>query len=324
MTERQADKIKGVFFGQAIGDALGLGTEFMTKQQIALEYPGGLQEYHQIIRDKHRSRWGIGDWTDDTDQFLCICDSILKTGAADDTAFAVELHKWFSGSPTGIGKTVYKVVSLPQFTLYPHKAAELVWKLSKMDAASNGAIMRTSILGTFEFWNRNNVIENTEKLAKVTHWDNRCVGSSVIISTIISTLIKEDASLSPREIEDIGIQYDDRILPYIHTALQGNLSDLQLEDSISLGYTLKTLAAGLWAFFHASDFENGVLSIIHEGGDADTNASVAGSLLGAKFGYSAIPKRWVEGLANRTYLDEKYRQYMDVVSRHYAESHLQS
>jgi len=35
---------------------------------------------------------------------------------------------------------------------------------------------------------------------------------------------------------------------------------------------LKALAAELWAYFNASNFESGILKIINEGGDADTNA----------------------------------------------------
>ena len=34
MTEHQIDIIKGVFYGQAIGDALGLGTEFLDKSRL--------------------------------------------------------------------------------------------------------------------------------------------------------------------------------------------------------------------------------------------------------------------------------------------------
>ena len=33
------NKMLGCLYGQAIGDALGLGTEFMSKEQVGLYYP---------------------------------------------------------------------------------------------------------------------------------------------------------------------------------------------------------------------------------------------------------------------------------------------
>ena len=59
MNEDIKDKVKGIIFGQAIGDALGLGTEFLTKKQVAELYPDGYDYYDQMVRDKHRKRWAI-------------------------------------------------------------------------------------------------------------------------------------------------------------------------------------------------------------------------------------------------------------------------
>ena len=259
MTENQLDIIKGVFYGQAIGDALGLGTEFLDKDQIAEYYPNGLSEYAQIIQDEHRSRWKIGDWTDDTDQFLCICNSIIKSGEINEIAFAEELNNWFKNVPMGIGQTVYKVVSLPQFILYPHKAAELIWKLSKNNNASNGAIMRTSILGTYEFWDYNKVANNTEKITKVTHWDSRCVGSCVVVTLLISNLLCESKLITFEELCQIADRYDNRIRPFIEKSHTLSIDDLYLDETTSIGYTLKAMSAGLWAYFNAENFEDGLL-----------------------------------------------------------------
>ena len=43
-------------------------------------------------------------------------------------------------------------------------------------------------------------------------------------------------------------------------------------------------------------FQDGVLRIIALGGDTDTNAAVAGALLGARDGASALPEDWVQKL----------------------------
>ena len=63
-----------------------------------------------------------------------------------------------------------------------------------------------------------------------------------------------------------------------------------------MGYTLKTLAAAVWCLFHCNSFEEGLLAVVNAGGDADTNAAVACSLLGARYGYSTIPQKIIEGL----------------------------
>ena len=50
------DRMAGCLYGQAVGDALGLGTEFLSKDEISKYYPQGLSRYEQFIQDKHRSK----------------------------------------------------------------------------------------------------------------------------------------------------------------------------------------------------------------------------------------------------------------------------
>jgi hypothetical protein len=51
------DKIKGVIYGQALGDAMGLATEFMSRDQALSAYgPDGPSKFEDIVDDFHRSR----------------------------------------------------------------------------------------------------------------------------------------------------------------------------------------------------------------------------------------------------------------------------
>ena len=47
------------------------------------------------------------------------------------------------------------------------------------------------------------------------------------------------------------------------------------------------------------NFADAVVSVVSVGGDTDTNGAVAGAVLGARYGASAIPERWLACVPER-------------------------
>ena len=155
--ETLKERFLGTIFGQAVGDALGLSTEFMSKQEVNLFYPNGIEDYSQIVQDDHRRRWQRGDWTDDTDMMLCILDSFVACQKVDILDIAKRFKEWMMNGGMGIGRHTYNVMALGDYTSNPQKAAEIIWKMGKKKAAANGAVMRTSVVGLMKDNVANNV-----------------------------------------------------------------------------------------------------------------------------------------------------------------------
>lgn len=141
------DRFRGCLFGQAIGDALGLGSEFMTQDEVKHNYPDGLHDYSQIVQDFHRTRWNKGDWTDDTDMMMCIANAIIEDKAVCLSTIARYFKEWADCDPLGIGGHTFKVLAFEEYIEHPQKVAELIWKLSHKNSAANGGLMRTSVVG---------------------------------------------------------------------------------------------------------------------------------------------------------------------------------
>ena len=238
-------------------------------------------------------------WSDDTDMMLCIANAIIEDKGINLHTIARNFKDWFYAPDTrGVGQTTYKVLAIADYVEKPQQVAELIWKMSRTKNAANGAVMRTSITGLL----KNNVAQTAEDVCKLTHFDSRCVGSCVIVSEIISHLIWQGEQLSYSQIITIGNQYDNRIAEYIDKAYCDSIDRLELDEPSSIGYTLKAMGATLWCLFHAHNFEEGLLAVVNEAGDADTNAAVACAVLGAKFGYNTIPQKYIDGLRKREYL----------------------
>ncbi len=60
----------GLLYGAAIGDALGLATMNMTRDECNFYYDAETLNYSDIISDKHRLHWDKGDWTTAFDQMV--------------------------------------------------------------------------------------------------------------------------------------------------------------------------------------------------------------------------------------------------------------
>ncbi len=67
-------------------------------------------------------------------------------------------------------------------------------------------------------------------------------------------------------------------------------------NRIDPGWTVYTTRLALLCLLDAPEFRSGVETVVRLGGDADTNGAVTAALLGAQFGASGIPSRWIEDL----------------------------
>ncbi len=64
------------------------------------------------------------------------------------------------------------------------------------------------------------------------------------------------------------------------------------DDVTQHGWVLVALQNAFHQLLHASSFEDGVVRTVMAGGDTDTNAAIAGALLGAAYGRTAVPAAW--------------------------------
>lgn len=220
-------KIGGIFWGQIIGDALGMFTEFFNRAEAQKRkvHPLEFSDRPKFKRD-HVDRFPINGWTDDSDQFFVVGRSIWEHSCGSDKTkevlMAHQLHNWrrnglngftsLSGqfisrkdgaSPDphrnakfgcqGLGALTSDVLDHPDFLTDPHKAAFAVWKKDNKNMqdrpAANGALMRTSILGPIYRDDLAQAVAEAIRYAKVTHADPRCVASAVALTAALVLLL---------------------------------------------------------------------------------------------------------------------------------------
>jgi len=297
----------GVIFGQVIGDALGLGTTRLSRDEVRQIYPNGLYHYADIAQYRPDLQLPMqGMWSESSEQMLIMLDILLQYRAVRLLDMGRGLYQW-AQQAANLDATTRAVLKISGYINDPQTTARFVWERSKHSWAGNAGLVRTAFLGVWDFEDPIAVQYHAAEVCKLTHFDPRCVGSTVMMALIISGLAAgtESERALVNTAYEIASQFDERMLDYVERALEGEVQALALDEGLDLeetdqasNYTLKAMGAGLWALIHAPSFEEGVLTVLHQGGDAHNNGAIVGAVLGAKFGFKAISADWINGLAN--------------------------
>lgn len=309
------NRIAGCLFGYAIGDALGLGTEFMTREEIHAHYPLGLRNYSHIIRDAHRSQWEPGEYSNDTVHVLMLAESIIDREGHDYMDFARRLRKWYDDcTQVDMGNHLTWVIGDPHFIADPHETCKRVYEAQHFYEAPNEALGRAMIAGLWPGDVEKNVTDN----CIMTHRDSRCVATSVIIGTVADHLLWQRRMPDYDHLSGIAMRLDKRVNPYLEVARNGRLEDLELDDEDTFWYTRKAMAAALWALWHLEDPLQALYEIVDQGGDADTNAALAMGLMGLKYGLTSLPPKAIETMhaPSAERVDDVAKRFADILEKH--------
>ena len=273
--ESKLDRAQGCLLGQLAGDALGSLVEFQRPDDILRAYPNGVRE----LADGGTWDTIAGQPTDDSEMALMLARMLTDCGRYERQAARKAYIYWLESSPFDIGNTVFSGLR----------------GRHNQTSQANGALMRISPLGIFGAnYDLDQVAEWARQDSAITHIHPICLQANALFAMAIATAVRTgcDAGCLYEQIVAwaIDMDADGDILDAIRAAAKAPPADYTRLQ----GWVLLALHNALWQLLHAESLEHGVIDTVMQGGDTDTNAAIAGALLGAVWGRSAIPEQWEE------------------------------
>jgi ADP-ribosyl-[dinitrogen reductase] hydrolase len=283
-------RVAGALLGHAAGDALGATCEFLTPATVRARYG-----VHRDIVGGGAFGWRPGQGTDDTDLTVAVARAYVAGYSHARVADA--FLAWFDGGPRDVGGMTARALRVYRETRDPLTAGHVATRqLGTERSAGNGSLMRalpTAIVRTDPGARR----EEARTISAITHADERCTDACAAYVDLVAALLVGVAPAAAIR----TVAADSSLHADVRAALiRGVGADLDNLDTS--GYVLSALSLTAWALHRRA--EDALIAIVNRGGDADTNAAIAGGALGAAQGLGALPRRWLTRLEYEAELRE--------------------
>jgi ADP-ribosyl-[dinitrogen reductase] hydrolase len=298
LTTAQLDRACGVLLGTAAGDSLGAPYEFGPprgpKFEVAMVGGGSFG-------------WEPGEWTDDTSMAIAIAEvaatgSDLREEQVLD-AVVTRWHEW-SQHAKDVGIQTRSVLSQAgRHGISAQKARAKSAGLHKLTGrtAGNGSLMRTAPVALAHLDDEAALVEAARAVSELTHYDPEAGDACVLWCLAI-----RHAILTGAPDARIGLRHIDADRQDLWAQRLDAAENSRPSDFTNNGWVVEALQAA-WSAITTTpipqdDPAQGVFRVDHlrlaldaavrGGNDTDTVAAIAGGLLGAAYGASAVPADW--------------------------------
>jgi ADP-ribosyl-[dinitrogen reductase] hydrolase len=294
------ERIAGLLLGGAVGDALGLPAEGLSRRRIsALGWN----------RWRHRLLFGHGMVSDDTDHAWFTAQALLQS-AGEPSRFgrrlAGKLRWWLAGLPAGVGLATGRAIFKLWLGFPPQH--------SGVCSAGNGPAMRSPVIGALYgplcAQDPARMADLVRVSTRITHRDPRAlVGAQAVALGAAFGM----AGQGPPEMAALlkalcDLATEDGEWQQAMQRLQDHLASGAgvAEYAAALGqgegvggYIYHTVPVALYAWLrHYGDFPAALSAALDCGGDTDTLGAITGALAGVSCGEGGIPPGWVQGIVD--------------------------
>jgi ADP-ribosylglycohydrolase len=266
-------RAQGCLLGQVAGDNLGALVEFQSAIEVVRRYPDG----PRLLEEG--GVWDLlaGQPTDDSEMALALARKILASGRYDPQTALAGYRAWLRSGPFDVGGTV---------------RAALADRANPASQA-NGSLMRASPLAVFAHAaSVDEAADMAREDSRLTHPNPVCGDAVAAFVVAIRHALREgDGPEAARQAALEWARRGNAAMTVVETLDKAALAP-PVCDGEHQGFVLVTLGNAFYELVHARSLEEGVVATVRRGGDTDTNAAVAGALLGAVYGREAVPPQW--------------------------------
>ena len=287
------NKIWGLLCGGALGDALGAPHEFT---RLSYEYTGKLEHklWFRTRFEKEKVYHSVGQVTDDTEMATCILNSLIENDMKYSRDDVLRKYlEWANSGSRCMGRNTRELMKGVKTIKGYEKRYEKKFQddETKRNTQSNGALMRCGPLVFAMVENMTELIDIIKMDCYLTNPNQiSYVCNVVLITAIHMALYGFDKSFIMEKILRLVDKHGicDTLSDLCDNVNKAVNKEYFTVDKSKKGWCVYALYLAFYAFIHFDSYHEGINYVIREGGDTDTNACIAGYLLGAYYGMDGM------------------------------------